>query len=45
MSKEILPYPVEIELNTSNINIDSITRDGYKTFWPETKSSADTFFA
>ena len=43
MSKEILPYPVEIELNTSNINIDSITRDGYKTFWPETKSSADTF--
>jgi hypothetical protein len=45
MSREILPYPVEVELNTSNINIDSITRDGNKTFWPETKSSADKFLA
>jgi len=45
MSREILPYPVEVEINTSNINIDSITRDGNKTFWPETKSSADKFLA
>ena len=43
MPKELLPYPIEVEINTSNINIDSITRDGNKTFWPETKSSADKF--
>ena len=45
MPKEILPYPEEVILTTGNITIDSITRDGYTTFWPETKSSADQFLA
>jgi len=43
MPKEILPKPAEVAIDTSNISIDSITRDGITTFWPETKGSMDNF--
>jgi hypothetical protein len=43
MPKEILPQPVEVNIDTTNISIDSITRDGITTYWPETKGSMDNF--
>jgi hypothetical protein len=38
MPKEILPQPAEVAIDTSNISIDSITRDGITTFWPEKRN-------